>query len=272
MTKKQTQTVDPDTAPAIGGIVVEGEAVALAKAQAHALALPIPVRRPTSGRSKDVLDDTDIYPARLSLAQDTTPQAKKREDAYIEGLEPGMFFNSITGEIYGETVTIAVVGLTKRAVMLDEDGKIIERGLSWTDDRCISPGEDAQGKWIKPEATRIYDYLVVRVADGEPSLPMAMSCKKTAFKAGKRFNSLLQQTKGEDWETLYTVSAQVEVGGVNSYFVPKFAYVAMSAEKRKAPEAVVEYCSHLFDALSAGRVQEVEDTVDAPAVDDGVPF
>lgn len=251
--------------------VIEGTLVHTTGEAANVPARVVVAPRPTSGRSKDVLDDTDIYPARLSLAQDTTPQAKKREDSYIDGLEPGMYFNSITGEIYGASLTIAVVGLTKRAVMLDEDGKIIERGLSWADPRCISPGEDEQGKYIKPAATRIYDYLLVRVVDGEPSLPMAMSCKKTAFKSGKRFNSLLQQTKGEDWETLYTVSAQVEVGGVNSYFVPKFGYLAMNAEKRKAPPAVVDYCARMFAALSAGKVQEVEDTVDAPASDD-VPF
>jgi hypothetical protein len=268
MTKKQTAT---EVETALSGAVIDvvTETIALRQAQGQALALPIPV---STARGKEALDDSDIYPARLSLAQDTTPQAKKREDAYIDGLEPGMFFNSITGEIFGETVTIAVVGLTKRAVMLDEDGKIIERGLSWTDDRCISPGEDAQGKWIKPEATRIYDYLVVRVVDGEPSLPMAMSCKKTAFKAGKRFNSLLQQTKGEDWETLYTIGTQVETGGVNSYFVPTFRYVSMNGEKRKAPQSVIDYCSRMFQALSAGRVQEVEDTVDAPDAVSDIPF
>jgi hypothetical protein len=262
MTKKQTATEAELLEP-----VAPGAPVALAKAQAHALALPIP----RSARGKEALDDTDIYPARLSLAQDTTPQAKKRDDAYIEGLEPGMFFNSITGEVFGADVTIAIVGVTKRAVMLDADGKITERGLAWTDDRCLSPGEDANGKWIKPEATRIYDYLVVRVVDGEPSRPMAMSLKKTAFKAGKRLNSLMQQTPGDAWETLYKVSTQIEVGGGNSYFVPKFGYLAMSGEKRKAPEAVVAICSRLYDALSAGRVQEVEDTVDAPTVDENEP-
>ena len=242
---------------------------AIAPAQSQAIAAPV---RDTRG--KETLDDTDIYPARLSLAQDTTPQAKKREDAYIDGLEPGMYFNAITGEIFGENVTVAIVGVSKRAMIFGEDGKILERGLRWDDERCLSPGEDEKGQWIKPEATRIYDYLVVRVDDGQPTNVMMLSCKKTAFKAGKRLNSLLQQTPGAAWETLYSLSTAVESGGGNTYFVPKFAYLSPKKDARKTPDVVNAFCAGLYDLLKKGRVQEVEeDVADGPdRSDSDVPY
>ena len=42
----------------------------------------------------------------LKIAQNQTPQADKSDESYIKGLEPGMFFNSATGTIYGDTIKI----------------------------------------------------------------------------------------------------------------------------------------------------------------------
>jgi hypothetical protein len=253
--------------------VVEGTLVPTTD-QSTALATPTPR---AVGRGKENITEADIYPSRLSLAQGTSPQIKKREDAYIEGLEEGQFFNTITGENYGPgPVTVAIVGTAKRAAIFDDAGKMVER-LNWDDPRCESPGEDAQGKWIKPEGTRIHDLLLVRVVDGQPVYEdvMMMSCKKTSFKPGKRLLSLIHKTPGDTWDVLYTITsvAAKSSDGKFNFYAPKFGYLSMNAEKRKSSDAVKAFCETLYVALSKGKVKEVEDdAADAGGEDDGVPF
>ena len=42
----------------------------------------------------------------LKIAQRDSPQAIKEGDAYVEGLEPGLFFNNVTETIYGKEIKI----------------------------------------------------------------------------------------------------------------------------------------------------------------------
>lgn len=42
----------------------------------------------------------------IYLLQDLSPQTKKREEVYVEGAEPGMFFNSVTNELYGRELEV----------------------------------------------------------------------------------------------------------------------------------------------------------------------
>ena len=46
----------------------------------------------------------------LKLAQDGTKEAKRGKPESIEGLEPGLFFNTVSGEIYGEALKFQVHG------------------------------------------------------------------------------------------------------------------------------------------------------------------
>jgi hypothetical protein len=52
----------------------------------------------------------------LKIAQDMSPQTKKRNSEYIEGLEPGMFFNNVTEEIYGEKVDAVILGVLRKYI------------------------------------------------------------------------------------------------------------------------------------------------------------
>src|SRR5687768_3865814 len=50
------------------------------------------------------MDQADVTIARLALAQSMTGVAKKANPDYVEGLEEGLFFNSLTKEVYGKKV------------------------------------------------------------------------------------------------------------------------------------------------------------------------
>jgi len=53
-------------------------------------------------RGTENIDSKDIRPPALRLAQSGTPQTKRQEASFIDGLREGEFFNSLTNERYGE--------------------------------------------------------------------------------------------------------------------------------------------------------------------------
>ena len=42
----------------------------------------------------------------LKIAQPGSPEVKKQNPSYIEGLEAGQFFNSLTKEVYGSKIKL----------------------------------------------------------------------------------------------------------------------------------------------------------------------
>lgn len=81
---------------------------------------------------ENVDNRTDFRFPRLKLCQDTSDEGKEHKaDAYIAGLKPGMFFNSLTKEIYGAEVFFIPVHLYKTRVMYNS--KVMGSGV-----RCRS--------------------------------------------------------------------------------------------------------------------------------------
>lgn len=62
----------------------------------------------------------------LKIAQPTTPQAQKGNPAHIEGLSPGMFYNSSSGKVYGEKVNVVFFGFSHQFLQWDEDAGSLE--------------------------------------------------------------------------------------------------------------------------------------------------
>lgn len=66
--------------------------------------------------SEDVSANDMILP-RVDVLQALSPQIKKSDPAYIPGAEQGQIFNTVTGEIYGSSVTFIPVTFRKEYVL-----------------------------------------------------------------------------------------------------------------------------------------------------------
>lgn len=64
-------------------------------------------------RGQENVDVSDLIIPRLGQVQSLSPQRKKNDPAYIEGAEEGMFFNTVTNEVYGAEVYFIPVQFTK---------------------------------------------------------------------------------------------------------------------------------------------------------------
>lgn len=66
--------------------------------------------------SEDVSTRDMILP-RVDVLQALSPQIKKSDPKYIEGAEQGQFFNTVTGQLYGDEVTFVPILFRKEYVL-----------------------------------------------------------------------------------------------------------------------------------------------------------
>jgi hypothetical protein len=159
-------------------------------------------------RGTENLNTSDIRLPGLRMAQSNTPQAKRADPAYIQGLLEGGLFNTTTREVYPEAgvrvVFIEALGHQNiQFAPIGEGGGIIESNIPDNDPRCDF-GKDAEGKKCKPIATRFYNYLLVLVhPDGRREI-LTWSIKGANLKAGGDLNFQLFSGKipvfGKYWK------------------------------------------------------------------------
>jgi hypothetical protein len=146
----------------------------------------------------------DMLLPRLALCQSNSPQRKRGNEKFIQGLDEGMMFNSLTGDIYGESVNIIPISLNKRAMQfrpMEEGGGIIDRDVPFDDPRC-DYDNTKEGKDAKPIATRMYDWLVYIPETAEFAV---VSFKGTSEKTGKKLVTLTSMRPGPPRGQLYTL-------------------------------------------------------------------
>jgi hypothetical protein len=149
-------------------------------------------------------DAGDLILPRLALCQSNSPQRKRGNEKFIQGLDEGMMFNSLTGDVYGESVPIIPISLNKRAMQfrpMEEGGGIIDRNVPFNDPRC-EYDNTKEGKEAKPLATRMYDWLVYLPESAEFAV---VSFKGTSEKTGKKLVTLTSMRPGPPRGQLYTL-------------------------------------------------------------------
>src|SRR5579859_5709903 len=89
---------------------------------------------------KDGVTQGDLLVPRLKLAQALSAERKRSNENYNPDLKEGSFYNSVTGEIYGEKVTVIPLHFFNEYIEFDEDNKVVkyyQRGE-------VPPAEDLQ--------------------------------------------------------------------------------------------------------------------------------
>ena len=160
----------------------------------------------------------DIQLPMLLIAQDSSPQVKKHNPRYIEGLEFGDMFHSVSGHIYGsEPLDISVVCAYDprwmEMIPQSEGGGI--------KDPNVPPG-DPRREWngkIPPVATRYYSYVLYL---HDTCNLVLFSMKRSSERSAKMLNSLISERIGPIYAGKYKIIIKKEVRGGNDVAVPKF--------------------------------------------------
>lgn len=167
---------------------------------------PRPSFIPQSDAGREHITKTDIRLPRLALAQAMSPQVKRGEGAYIEGLQQGDLFNDLTAEKYGtEPIEFFIVRADRpRWVEFnprDSGGGVKDLDVPEGDPRTQFT-QNEQGKSVPPAATQFYDFVIVLV----PSMtPIILSFKSTGLKDARSLNGLIQLRQAPLFAGKYSV-------------------------------------------------------------------
>jgi hypothetical protein len=164
-------------------------------ALATAVDIPDYLKEVDNADGTEGLTREDMVMPRLALAQKMSPEIDPESPKFIEGLEIGDMFNSVHRTIYGDGIAepIEFVVLKRDAPRhvefkpLDQGGGIVDMNVPANDPRTMFT-RGADGKSVKPIATKFYDFVVMLL----PSMEIiGLSFKSTGLKAARLLNTTL---------------------------------------------------------------------------------
>jgi hypothetical protein len=155
-----------------------------------------------AGEGKEAFSANDFMIPFIKLAQTTSDETKPKKEAYIEGLQPGMFFNTVTGEIFGPNIQVIVIKYVRKWYEW-ADGQAAPVAIH--DPESIDVDKSDFSKWRNTatgntvQDTCTFVCLVAgRENDGPVLLPMAGTKIKVAKALITNINMLKIPSSGND--------------------------------------------------------------------------
>lgn len=273
----QTQTATKPAAPAqpapkpagvqTGTAVVERQTTAVANMQ------DVPEHiRGSAGRGSENVETQDLIIPRIELVQALSKCLEEGGAEYIEGAKPGMFYNSVTRELYGHQVIVCPVFFKKQFLAWRDRKKGGGFGGAFdTAAEChdrISQEEHID-EWEPIETAQ--QILLVVNPDTHETSEAVLSCARTKQKVSRQWNSLIRVNGFDRFSRIYELFGVDETNSQNqTYKNIGVRYVDF------ASVPVYKAAEELYNSIAGGtravKIDEnYEDSVIEGAVDSGAP-
>lgn len=229
---------------------------------------PAALERPSfvaegDARGTENIQREDLQLPRLALAQALSPQLKRNDPKFIEGLTCGDAFNTLTGEVYGRGAIRVVVVRADRPRFVEfnprsEGGGIKDFSVPAGDPRCaFGP------KGEKPIATKFLDF-VCWLPDTRETV--AVSFKGSGLKAARQLNSLIALRALPSFATVFTLTPVDEKNALGEYAAFAVRQVG------NVDEPTYRQCEQLYDAFKDRKLAADESDADHEGESKDVPF
>jgi hypothetical protein len=230
------------------------------------------------------MESGDMTLPRLAICQALTPQRQRSDPKYIQGLEEGQIFNTITDEVYADSVKIVPLLFFKNRILFRDKDK--GGGILCRSDDCKTgvgePGGDCHrcpfaqfgsarggsGKGTACNEFHNYPALVVG-QDGSinPSGLVVLSFKSTSIPIAKNWNSKMRLRGTDMYGGVYEVSTALEKKSEGSWYSPViknagFVTEATLHQAREAHKAMAEL-------RAAGRLRQDVEGLDREPGEEG---
>jgi hypothetical protein len=240
------------------------------------------------------LRDEDSIIPRLSIAQSSSDQIKKGNPLFIEGLEVGQFFNTLSNEIYGDLVYVTplsefphrikfpprgIPGIECSTRTLNSEGQFINGPLNPEGcDTCDfskwaeTPRSDGSKK---PLCTFLYSYvLLLHTDDGLE--PVVFSAKSKSIKPAQKWHGMIRVRLNKKKLPGFTMKFSLKSVAQKATKGDFFNFSPDNAGD-VSPE-LIESSAKWFDILSKREIkydtrgEESEDEVNNDLTKEDVPF
>lgn len=201
-----------------------------------------------SNRGNESVTNDDIQLPRIDVLQALSPQINKKKDSYIEGAEVGMFFNTLTGELYPDGVSFTPVTFEKRFLVWvdrEQDNNGGLRGVFDTEieaEQFVSAAADGNKLEIVPTA----EHLVI-LDNGDQAI---ISMAKSKMKISRKFNSLVRMQGGDRFARRYSMTSFDDEGPKGEFQNLK---IELAKDGQFPSEEVYKLALKTYEAIASGN-------------------
>lgn len=203
---KPTAPPTPAAKPTAPAARAQTTAVAERQTTAVATAQDVPdYIRQSQGRGSENVEMQDLVIPRIELVQALSQCLEEGSADYIESAKPGMFYNSVTRELYGSSVFVCPVFFKKQYLVWKDRKKGGGFGgafdtLQEANERIAQETED-QDAW---EAVETHQQIVLAVnTDTHETSEAVLSCARTKQKVSRQWNSLIRVNGFDRFSRIY---------------------------------------------------------------------
>jgi hypothetical protein len=159
------------------------------------------------GRGNEEVSTSDVLIPRIELVQALSPCIDKNDPAYIEGAEQGMFFNSVSRELYGERVTVVPVFFQKQYLVWKDRKK--GGGFRGAHNSAVEAAariaEEPEKDRADFEAQETAQQLVIVIKEDGSTEEAVISMARTKLKVSKQLNSMIRMAGGDRFSRQYDI-------------------------------------------------------------------
>jgi len=202
---------------------------------------------PENGRGSEDVTSDDITLPRVEVFQALSPQLKKNDPKFIEGAEQGIIFNTLSGELYGDTITFIPIVFRKEYIVWQT--RAAGGGFIGT----FPTEEAAEAERLALDSpddheTNLHAVNFVYVVKPDGDLEEAVfSWSRSKLKVSRKLNALVQMNPGDRFSKAYKLRVVEEKGKKGDYFsydVKPLGYVS---------EEVYTRAENLYKLIKAGE-------------------
>lgn len=220
--------------------------------------------RQGTGRGSENVGTEDLVIPRLEVIQGLSPAVKRGDPGYIEGAEMGMLNNSVSRELYGDSVLVIPVYYEMLWLVWRErkttEGKPQEGGFfgaykdqGEADDRRQLE-ENAGGNNIVVIDTPTHLCKLVK-PDGKLE-DIMISMPRTKAKISRQWNSMIMMAGGDRFSRVYQIGSDLQKNAQGDFYnfsIKPAGFVSEDAYKA---------CLEFYDKIAQGSVRATMDTSD----------
>lgn len=180
--------------------------------------LPSFLQTVESQRGSEDVSMNDIILPRLDVLQALSPQIKKKDPKYIEGAEQGVIFNTVSGELYGDSITFIPVKFQREFIVWkDRDSGGGYNGSFPTEEEALAEIRNLENPDLY-EAIETHVHFILLVREDGKTEEAVLSLSKSKRKVSRKLNTLVQMVPVDRFARMYKLSAVEATGPKGDYY------------------------------------------------------
>ena len=229
-----------------------------------------------AGKGLQNISNDDVTIPRLAIIQSGSPQRKKKDEKYIEGSDEGMIFNTVTNELYKDSLEVIPCGYRKTYVewVPREKGGGLVAVHDLKPDGSVTDPKTRKTMLGENQIVDTAEHFVL-VKTSEGYSPAVLTMTSSNLGVSRKWNTLLKMKriniKGQTVEApsflfkfkLSTVEAENDLGNWHKYKIEELGQIESKDIFKEAEK--------LADSVSTGKVKASEPT-EATAEGGDAPF